>query len=387
MGDDQTKWIDAALLAEIVRLNPHNPGAEPRDKVLIPEHLLRRTTREQLAAVLAEVNRLRPSTGAAEPASVLAVRMGAGGHPGLLDHIQRAGPFMVGGTHRVVHLLDFGAQSLVFLGEDMNRSPVAIKVPFVDYTDLARLDVDRLQRRRQGLLHEAEMLRTFAGTAFPRFIAEHIGQNPLFPPGLPSFLRDNERFLVLERIEGQRVDTYGRVLHRQGRPCCARRLAAQFGVAFLDLAATIIERLGANAAYTDVKPENALLHKSTVRVVDASSIAYDSPSRGGIAVSELYLDPLDRKRWVRGELLPDAGFTIRCVARCMRVLCSNAPLFVGEQSPPWSGPEDGLGATVDGLVAYDTPDLRAAADTLRLALSQLQCVHGRGPLSVEATEG
>ena len=381
--NDRTKWLDSELLEEIRRLNPCHEGSVLKEKTIIPEHLIRQITKRQLEMVPVELNRLSSRDDITQPAGLLALRMAARGYGKLFDHIKHVGTFSIGEKYKILNLLDFGSQSLLFSGEDFNQSSIAIKLPFVDYTNLAYLDVDQLKRRRERLVHEAEILKICRGTAFPEFITEQLGPNPFFPLGFPSFLRDNERFLIVEKIDGIRVDSYARTLHCENRLCCARRLAVQFGIAFLAHAAEIVKRIGPYAIYTDIKPENALIKASTIRIVDASSIMTDHGNESSMAITKLYLDPLDYERQTRGELLPDSAFTIRSVARCMRMLVTNEPLLVGKCSSPWSDDSEGdLGRIVEELLAVESPDLSASVDILRKLLCQLACPHGKGALFV-----
>ncbi|WP_420941216.1 hypothetical protein [Archangium gephyra] len=336
----------------------------------------------ELAQILREVERQRwDGERSQEIPELLALRMAASGRHALLDHVRRIGSFELGKHYRVLRLFDFGAESLVFLGENRDSGEtVIVKVPFVDYTDLAHLDVGQLLRRRHRLVHEAELLRVLESTALPSFVGEYTGCNPMFPAGLPPFLRTQEQFLVMEYIQGTRLDALARELHQQERGCCTMRLAVQFSVVFLRLAAEIGRRLGPMAAYTDIKPENALIQGTDIRIVDAASIAREPAPGVPLAVSELYLEPVDLVHSREGTLVPDTAFTLRSLSRCMRLLVSNAPMFVGQAAPDWPPfAAWTLGPSIDSLLARSRVTSEEAATALQEALEQLQCAHGNGP--------
>ena len=380
--DDPNRWLDGEALRRLLELNPLDARAEQRDKLIVPQEL-RKVPVARLWLILGEFERMRADARAREPVDVLALRLSASGRPGLFDYILKVGAFSVGNAHRAVRLLDFGAESLVFLGEESSGAPVAIKLPFVDFTNLAHLDLDQLLRRRRRLVHEATMLRALAGTALPAFVAEHTGHNPLFPTGIPPSLRDMEQFLVIEYVKGFRVDGLARSLHQQERACCALRLASQFAATFFDLSEAIAAQIGPEAAYTDIKPENALLQDSEIRIVDASSIVSSSKAAEphSFSVSELYLNPIDYRQWVAGELVPNPCFIVRSVVRAVHSLVANAPLFVAEASPPWpAGALVDLGPTLDALAADLKIEIRRAADASHALLERSACEHGSGPI-------
>jgi hypothetical protein len=381
---DPNRWLDEEILTRLIKLNPVKAEGEESDRIVVPVDISGSVPFGRLMLIVGELKRMRARAGARAPVNVLALRLSASGSPDLFDYILRAGEFPVGDSYCAVRLLDFGAESLVFFGEDKGGAPVAIKVPFLDFTNLASLDVEQLQRRRRRLAHEAEMLRALDGTAFPAFIAEQVARNPLFPPRIPPFLRDSEQFLIIEYVNGMGVDVLARLLLRQGRECCTLRLAAEFAATFFNLSEAIAAHIGPDAAYTDIKPENALLQDSGMRIVDASSIVTGvATAPGHLAVSEVYLDPIDQEHWSAGNLVPTHAFIVRSVVRAAHALVANTPLFVAQPSPPWPPSALGdFGPTMDGLAADAKIDLRRAADTSNALLNRLGCEHGTGRICI-----
>lgn len=381
---DPNRWLDEEILRRLIELNPIDARAIQFDKIYVPEEIRGKVPLDRLTLILAEFRKLRANAGDHGLVNVLALRLSASGYPDLFDYIVRAGEFSVGNAYRMVRLLDFGAESLVCLGEDIRGAPVAIKTPFLDFTNLAHLDVDQLLRRRQRLVHEAKMLRALTGTALPSFIAAQVTRNPLFPPRIPPFLRDSEQFLIIEYVNGARVDALARFLLQQKRACCALRLAAEFTATFFNLSEVIAARIGSDAAYTDIKPENALLQDSGMRIVDASSIVTNIKTEPrSFSVSEVYLDPIDHRHWTGGSLVPTPAFIVRSVVRAAHALVDNTPLFVAQASPTW--PPNALidfGPTMDDLAADSKIDLRRATDTSNALLSRLACEHGTGPVCI-----
>lgn len=385
---DSSRWLDEEILRRLLEFNQLWAEAEESkqpDRIIVPTDIQGRVSFERLMSIVGELRKARANAQAREPINALALRLSASGSPELFNYIHRAGEFPVGGAYRALRLLDFGAESLVFFGEDKQTgTPVAIKVPFLDFTNLARLDVDQLQRRRRRLAHEAEMLRTLDSTALPAFIAELVSRNPLFPPRVPPFLRDSEQFLIIEYVDGVGVDALARFLLRHERECCALRLAAEFAATFFNLSEVITARIGSHAIYTDIKPENALLQDSGMRIVDASSIVPDATvGLGQIPVSEVYLDPADHEQWSAERLIPTPAFIARSVVRAAHALVANTPLLVAQPSPPW--PPSALndfGPTMDGIVANAKIDLRGATDTSNALLNRLACGHGTGRIRV-----
>lgn len=378
------RWDDDEILQRLIELNPIDPNpidpsAKRSDKIIISKELHLQVDRVRLLRIAGELQTMRAGRHARESVNVVALRLSARGHPGLFDYILKVGEFSVGNAHRALRLLDFGAESLVFLGEDLRGVAVAIKIPFLDFTNLAHLDVDQLLRRRRRLAHEATMLRALPETALPAFVAEHVGRNPLFPPRMPPFLRDAEQCLVTEYVNGERIDTLARSLHQQGRGCCSLRLAAAFAATFFDLSEVIANRLGPEAVYTDIKPENALLQDSEIRIVDASSILPSSliGDPRSLSVSALYLDPIDHRQWTAGKFVPNPAFIVRSVVRAVHSLVADAPLFVGQASPSWPpGALIDLGPALDALVTDLKIDLRHAADISHALVERLACEHG-----------
>jgi hypothetical protein len=379
LGGDASGWSDEAILKRLADLNPP-PTNDSFDKIFIPEEIGAWVPHDRLAGIIGELERIRGRAVPATTADVLALRMAAQGRPRLFEYLKKAMPFTASERCSIIRLLDFGAESLVLLGEDTGTgSSIAVKVPFVDFTSLAQLDVQQLLRRRERLAREAETLQALAGTVLPKLVDQWIGHNPLFPSGIPSFVRDQERFLIMEYIPGVRLDVYARSLHQQDRACCALRLAVDFAVAFFDFSAAITTRLGVGMAYTDVKPENVLVDGGTLRVVDASSIAPSGGEGRALPVSELYLDPVDHEMWTRGQLVADPAFIVRSVIRAVHSLVSNTTLFVAEAPPPW--PPNALAdlaPTLDALVADPEIDLARAAAASYALLQRLECKHGRG---------
>jgi hypothetical protein len=100
-------------------------------------------------------------------------------------------------------------------------------------------------------------------------------------------------------------------------------------------------------------------------------------------VSELYLDPIDLERWRAGALVPDAGFLVRSLARSVRALVSNLPMFVGQTGPAWPEETEGVvRRTFDALAASPEPNRREAAAAIQALAEEFVCPHGLGPLDV-----
>jgi hypothetical protein len=381
---DPNRWLDDEILRQLIKLNPVRSGDKQSDRIFVPKEIRGRVPFDRLMLIVNELKKLKVNADARGAANILALRLSASGRPDLFDYIHKAGEFPLGEAYRAIRLHDFGAESLVFFGEDTSGTPVAIKAPFLDFTNLARLDVDQLLRRRHRLAHEADMLRALNGTAFPSFIAEQVTQNPLFPPRIPPFLRDSEQFLIVEYVEGIRADTLARFLLQQKRECCALRLASEFAMTFFNLSETIAERIGVDAAYTDIKPENVLLQDSGMRIVDASSIVTNIATEPRLfSVSEAYLNPIDHQHWAAGCLVPTPAFIVRSVVRAAHALVATTPLFVAQASPSW--PPCALadfGPTMDGMAADSQIDLRSAADISNALLNRLACEHGTSRLCI-----
>lgn len=384
MSRKSNQWTDDEILRRISEVNPIGKRAAGFDKIYVPDYISANVPKDRLWII---VNKFHKTWIKARPDAaldVLELRLAARGYPKLFNYICQTGPFRVGNQYHTVRLLDFGSESLVFLGEDSEGSSVAIKLPFTDFTDLAHLDLDQLSRRRSRLNHESHMLKVLADTILPAFICKQVANNPLFPQRIPLFLRESEQFLIMEYVEGIRADVLARRLLHEDRACCTLRLTTEFAVTFLELSQAITSRLGPAATYTDIKPENVLVQTSRMRVVDASSIVEDVNNEPrGFSVSEGYLDPIDHQRWMAGKLIPDNAFILRSVVRAMHALVSSAPLLVGSSSPPW--PSDAVidfVLTVDGLITDSRNDIRLATDICQRLLSRMHCKHGTGPVRI-----
>lgn len=376
-------WSDDEILQRIREANPLGKRATNVDKIIVPDEIYANVPIARLWPIINKFQKIWIKARINSAADGLALRLAARGYPKLFDYIRQTGQFPVGDEHHTVRLLDFGTESLVFLGKDSEGSSVAIKVAFVDFTDLAHLDLEQLSRRRNRLNHESQMLNVLADTVLPAFISKQVANNPLFPQRMPLFLRESEQFLIMEYVEGIRADEFTRGLLREERSCCTLRLATEFAVTFFELSQTITSRIGPAAAYTDIKPENVIIQASRMRVVDASSIVEDINVARVFSVSEGYLDPIDHQRWMVGKLVPDNEFVLRSVVRVMHALVSNEALFVGK-SPSWpSGTLKDFVATFDGLIADSRNDIRFASDICRGLLSRLQCEHGTGVVRPE----
>lgn len=384
MADDIKRWLTPEIVAELMTMRPPSDTDAVTDRLYLPEKIFSQIPPSELRRLLKEVSQLRGNTNQQSAPDWLTLRMIASGRQALLEHIRKTGAFDLGEQYRALRLIDFGAESLIFLGESrIAKEKIAIKLPFVDYTDLAHLDVEQLLRRRQRLRHEAELLHKLRGSVLPAFVREYVGPNPMFPIGLPPFLRTEEQFLIMELIHGTRVDLVVRGFHKQERACCTPRLAVQFAIAFLSLAYDIERSMGPKAVYTDIKPENALVQGTIVRIVDAASIARTAVLGARFVTSELYLDPVDLARFRTGTLVPDIFFTLRSLARCMRLLVSNLPMFVGQPAPEWP-PHlvQSLGSVIDALLARPSIAFAEAISDFMAVLGKLQCTHGSGAVSV-----
>ncbi|HEY4641690.1 MAG TPA: hypothetical protein VII75_10125 [Thermoanaerobaculia bacterium] len=371
MNQHARKWLDDELLDELRRINPF--VGEPGERLVLPDALSQEVSPDQLARVLA---RLRKQASGASTQPLLALRLSARKRPHLFSYLQRMGRFAVE-SYRTIRLLDFGSESLIFLSEDISGNLVAIKLPFIDFTDLARIDVQQVRRRRNRLAREAETLARLDRTALPRLIASWQGINPLFPSALPPFLREQERFLALEYLPGARVDACASALRRIGRSCCVTRLAVAFVEAFVDLSLDIQARLGAGVLYTDIKPENGIVQPGGIRIVDASSIVEINAATRNLPISELYLHPVDHREWLAGRLLPSSGFILRTAVRAARSLVDAGTLFVGEDLPSW--PQTVRGDVVDifdSLASIDDSSLEEASAILGDLMERASCDHG-----------
>jgi hypothetical protein len=379
--NDPDAWRDDELLRLLIERYPVGSKVEQLDKIVLPEAIKRQIPSARLWRIVNEFQQLRATASATGAVDVLALRLAASGRPVLLNYIRSIGEFPLTSAHRVTHLIDFGAESLVFAGQNNNGNRVAIKIPFLDFTNLAKLDVEQLLRRRRRLVHEGRMLRAMSDTFFPAFISEYITRNPFFPSRIPPFLRDSEQFLVLEYLNGIRVDAVARILHEQKRECCVLRLTAKFAATFFQLSMEIPKRIELKATYTDIKPENALLQDSELRIVDASSIVFPSmdDEERSFCVSEAYLDPIDHFQWRNGSLALTPALTIRSVVRCAHRLAANMPLLQGQANPPWPmSALSALGPTLDALSSTHDADLGRCADVCQELLHRLTCNHGSG---------
>src|SRR5947209_5075722 len=127
---DPNRWQDEEILQQLIKLNPVREGAAQSDRIFVPDEISGRVPFGRLMLIISELKKMRARTDAWGPVSALALRLSASGSPNLFDYIHRAGAFPVGDAYRAVRLHDFGAESLVFFGEDRSGSPVAIKAPF-----------------------------------------------------------------------------------------------------------------------------------------------------------------------------------------------------------------------------------------------------------------
>jgi hypothetical protein len=341
---------------------------------------MRLTIAEILPTLVSETS---AASGEISRIDALALRMSARGHSGLLTYIRKIGFFDLSKRIRELEVSDFGSECLLFLARDTDHSGrrVAIKVPFVDYSQPLSIDTDQLSRRRRRFLHEAAVLRKMNGTALPELVDAVIKDNPLFPRGIPPSVRGHEVFVVMQFVRGTRVDLQARQYHRDGRPCCATHLALQFGTAFLLLQQEIAARLGTAWYYTDIKPENAIA-SDVVRVVDAASI-YSPEDETPPRRSDLYLSPEDLRRSRSTGLVPDDGYVCRSVARGVQILACNSSAVVGDALPPWAGHVSK--EVCDAIDHANASPLRVDEflRTLRALLPRVDCGHQRSGSSAK----
>jgi serine/threonine protein kinase len=306
------------------------------------------------------------------------LRMVAEGWARLHLHLQKNTPFDLNEQFRDLALFDYGSESLVLLAKDnKSNKQVVIKVAFCDYTDISGFDLEKLQRRRERLVKEANILTIMKGTALPIFLDLVKSTNPLFPKSFPDFIRSTEVFLLMEPIFGVRVDIQARRFHKLNRVCCAQKLAVDFAIASLALQLEIFKRLG-KSIYTDIKPENALLVDDLIRIVDGSSIMLAEDE--GVSypkVSPLYLEPRDVHSYFDGTLRPDEGYVFRGIARCAQILACNSPAIVGAQLPAWASfilPE--IKSAFDMLATCHSASLTDSIGHLTNVKHYLICNHG-----------
>jgi hypothetical protein len=379
MSRSDKRPIDAGVFEEIVRINQELYTGT--DVWVVPDQVWQGLDDEQRMLLLAELQRIGAAPFAASAGRIQAephaLRLVSRGFPELLARIRKLEPFQLGVRYTGLRLIDFGGESFVFRGRDESTGhDVVVKMSFVDFSGAARVDVEQLRRRRRRLRKEAAVLARMRGTVLPDLVDELQDQNPFFPRSFPPFLRAEEVFVVMEYIAGTRFDLHVRHLHRDGRGCCARGRTLELAIAFLDLQREIADRLGAASIYTDIKPENALVGER-IRIVDASSV-HLADEDGPAHVSELYLDPADHRAWAAGALRLDDGYVLRSVARCVRMLATNAPAVIGAALPPWpDATPAAFRASIDDLPGAVT--LARATTALQTLLPELACSHRSHP--------
>ncbi|MBU0551649.1 hypothetical protein KKF91_02625 [Myxococcota bacterium] len=242
-------------------------------------------------------------------------------------------------------LLDFGAESLVFEAHDPRRAArVVIKLPFIDYTLGAALDLAALQRRRAALAWEIEVLERL-GAPFPALVDTLTLDNPLLPRSLPPSLR-RERVAVMAHLEGIALAVEARREAQLNAWPDLEALLARFVRASLALAARIEALFGPQALYADLKLENATLCDGEIRFFDASSVV-DLASDAPLKVSPLYLDPVDYGAEVSRPTAAGPFFR-RGLRRCVAVILAGGNALPGQ---PCALPEAEAQAAFNRLVA------------------------------------
>lgn len=180
------------------------------------------------------------------------------------------------------HLLAVGALGALFIATDEAdlESLVVVKMPLFDWARPGKISVSRLQQLRQALRKEALVLQQAAGDVMPALIDCFTGHNPLVVEPQPRVAPD-ERFVVMEWIEGDTVDVVARTMARQYGPDrveFARWVAHTMRVIIGALQE--LRRKVPAGDYYDIAPRNFLMPgRDTIRVVDAGGFAFveDSP--------------------------------------------------------------------------------------------------------------
>lgn len=220
--------------------------------------------------------------------SWIRLRLIAEGHDWARDELKRVEGLSVG-KYKIEQLRDFGAEMLVFRATTANGGPYAVKIP---WHPMSRSQSTRaMARRRQRFEHEANILKAYAGNAFPHFV-DVVRNHPLRLFGQTA---DVAPAMIQEWIEGLPADVYVGRADRDIRSVVTRRCA----FTLMEMGAMLSHD---GNVYTDIKPSNLLVCDSAVRVVDAGSV---SLLVGGAVrhprVTPAYLSDDAYKRYLREE--------------------------------------------------------------------------------------
>lgn len=161
-----------------------------------------------------------------------------------------------------------------------------LKMPHLPYDRAAHFGTWEINRIREKLVFEADMLKKFPDTLLPRLLELAVGPNPLLSDRSPK-VANNEKFLVMEFIPGQPLDS-----EIQARLRGPDRTKIQYWLG--QWVRQILEFLSKLKSqnlcyfYTDFKPSNVRISPdSKVHLLDGGSITSAGLARG-VPITEGY---------------------------------------------------------------------------------------------------
>ncbi|OQY99749.1 MAG: hypothetical protein B6D41_00775 [Chloroflexi bacterium UTCFX4] len=167
---------------------------------------------------------------------------------------------LVGEVYRILDLIEIGGQGILYRVEHElypNQS-LLLKIPLREYHRSAYLTPQIIQHSRRMLEWETFVLEKFAGTILPEYFDFFQASSPLHDSWWNNSVDPEDPFLVMEFIEGNTLDDWIGLWHRDDstKPEQVEQWVRWIARELLDF----FEQLAHDGfLYTDLRPANIML--------------------------------------------------------------------------------------------------------------------------------
>jgi serine/threonine protein kinase len=296
--------------------------------------------------------------------------------PGLLDLLRTMRGRLVGARYLLVEVLAHGGQGVLYAAQDRRSEGrrVVVKFAALPYHRPAYVTGADIEAARRQVEQESKVLCTFAGSLFPEWLDLVYDHNPLQPPARGQVIASMEPYLVMQLLEGTRLDEWARAQHRALGPA----VRSQMAVDSLRLAHGLTElfnRLWTDGlVYSDLGPHNILVSREQsrrFRLLDAGSVIPDQPAP---PFRVPYTDAFAPGDFVAaqdrpGRVWPDQAFVLHTLGKVLYQMLTNREVLPGRPlqfgATDWPGYPDELRVFVRSLTEDGMGSLAECADATR----------------------
>lgn len=167
---------------------------------------------------------------------------------------------LIGETYRILDLIEIGGQGILYRVEHTlyPNQPLLLKIPLREYHRSAYLTPQSIQHSRQMLYWETFVLEKYAGTLLPEYFDFFQAPSPLHDSWWNNSVEPEDPFLVMEFIEGNTLDDWIGIWHRDNSTKTAQveQWVRWIARELLDF----FEQLARDGfLYTDLRPANIML--------------------------------------------------------------------------------------------------------------------------------